>query len=159
MFTSIFYSQLGFNGNMVNIFLFGLYGCLCSIGATYIHGIFLRFYYVDKAKFIDTDDEKFENNAQKNLFLFYFWTFLWFWGGNTIFIWQMSYLYSINEYTLQNYWAASFFIAVGLEWLIFDPICAILAGVPALRGIFKLKGYIYDKEVCHHAYKKQKKAL
>ena len=146
MFTAVLYSHVGLNGNNANILLFGLYGCLAGIVATYIHGFFLRLHYIDKAKFIDTDDEKNEDGAQRNLFIFYFWTFLWFLAGNTIFIWQMSLLYSDSTYSAQLNWVYSFLIAIGLDWLIFDPICVLLAGIPMFRSIFKWKGYIYERE-------------
>jgi len=91
------------------------------------------------------------------LFIFYFYVFLWMWGGNAIFIWQMSYLHGEINSSLSNDWTASFFIALGLDWLIFDVICALLAHFDFFRTFLVYKGYIYDAEVCHWSYKNQKK--
>jgi len=107
----------------------------------------------------EAEAQKCEDKAQRNLFIFYFFTFLWMWGGNVLFIWQMFSLHAELGTTESNYWVASFFIAVGLDWIIFDPLACLAASVPAFAGFFKWKGYIYDDSVCHYAYKHQKKVL
>jgi hypothetical protein len=162
LFSAVFYAQM-WVGNMADIFLFGLYACLIGIGCTYIHGFFLRLYYENKklsiAAAAEKDQEVYEDRAQRYLFIFYFWTFLWMWGGNVLFVWQMFALHAEQSSTTSNWWVLSFFIAVALDWVIFDPICCVLASIPAFRKFFQWKGYIYDEEVCHWSYKHQKKVL
>jgi len=62
MFTAIFAVNLGYT-NMANIFLVALYGVLCGIGTTYIHGFFLRKFYLAKKKYAETEEEKWDSNA------------------------------------------------------------------------------------------------
>jgi len=71
----------------------------------------------------------------------------------------MSYLNGQTSITLSNYWVLSFFIALLLDVLVFCPIMALLAHIPAFQSFLVWKGMIYDSEVCHWAYKHQKKVL
>jgi len=159
MFSAIFYNHIGYGGESANIFLFGVYACVVSWGATYIHGYFLRKYYLNKYFFVKTGDEHYDDDAQRNLFIFYFFTFLWMWGGYTIFIWQMQFLHAELDGQLSNYWAASFFIALALDWILFDMMAVCLCYSRAFQRFFKWKGYLYDEEICHWTYKNQKKQL
>jgi len=76
--------------NLGNVFLFGLYANLIAGAIAYFHGIFLRMYYLAKFKLAkEQKDDADDYTAQMWLYIFYAFTFLWFWGGNVIFIWQM----------------------------------------------------------------------
>jgi len=143
----------------LDVIYFAFLGIAGSIIVTYLHGALLRLYYINKAKAIELEDQKFEERAQFFLAVFYFLLFLWVTIGNGLFVWQMSALTSLTENTLQHYWLGTFFIAVCIDWIVIDTLCVALANFPLFRNIFKWKGLIYDAEVCHYAFKTQKKAL
>jgi len=168
LFTSLFYAVTPNPvGNMANVFLFGLYGNLISTGVTYCHGFCLRRYYMGQKDAIDSYDKQLkedeepkfneakdviEQKAKTWLYIFYTFTFLWFWGGSVLFIWNMMSCHGEISKTLSNYWVASYFTALLLDWLIFDPIVALLCKIQVIQDFCKYKGYIYDDEVCHDSY-------
>jgi len=66
----------------------------------------------------------------------------------------MSMLHAEISNTNSNYWVASFFIALALDWGVLDIIAVFIANIGFFQEIFKWKGYIYDKDVCHFTYMK-----
>jgi len=64
----------------------------------------------------------------------------------------MNELKSYIDPTPSNYWVASLFVSLGIEWLFFDIITAALAAKSrGCRDFFKWKGFIYD-DLCHKTY-------
>ena len=156
-----------------DVILYGLAGSLLGGIFTYIWGFFLRKYYVSKYGAFRHDThglnenqsdrvDHYLNQANYYLYIFYFLTFVWAWGGGWLFIWQMSYINPMNKIGVTDqsnrdrslYWMASFFIAVGFDWIAFDLILAVMAvKIKLVKNIVKWKGYLYDEEICHSTYR------
>ena len=154
----------------VDIFLYGLVGSVCGGFFTYIWGFMLRKFYnhkyrllKEKSKGEESDAnkvEKHEEDANFYLYFFYFLAFAWMWGGNLIFIWQMNQINPIDRINVKgmqnqemsNMWVATFFISIGIDWLVLDPLHVLLAYIlPFWRHIAKWKGFFYDK-ICHETW-------
>ena len=162
----------GVNDGLVgpDIFLYGLVGSACGGFFTYMWGFFLRKYYIAKYRLVEEQAkkedaqanlvEKHEEEANFYLYFFYLLTFGWMWGGNLIFVWQMNHINPIDRIGvpgMQNVdmserWMASFFVSIGLDWLVLDVIHVILGYIlPFWTKIFKWRGYMYDN-LCHKTY-------
>jgi carbonic anhydrase len=155
MWNSVWYRIAYNNGtasNPVNIITFALASIPIGWFFYYWFGFMLRKYYLEKLKFIESNNESHDNRAQFYIFIFYFMVFVAIWVGFGITVWNMNELKSYIDATPSNYWVASLFVAMGLEWFVFDMITAgLAASSKGLRDFFRWKGFVYD-DLCHKTY-------
>lgn len=124
-------------------------------GVLYFIGIFLRLFYLKKAEYNasnEADREEKNDRAQLFIYIYYFFVFVLVAVGFSFTIANLDQVQSYNNPTTANMWVASVFIGLGYDWLILDIIvCGLAVSMESLRGLFRWKGYLYDK-VCHDSY-------
>jgi carbonic anhydrase len=152
LFTSVWYRRTDDPLRKSNIIVYAVYSMLIDWAFIYIIGSMLRGYYVAKHQYYKTREEAWEQKSQNRIFAFYFSIFLCAVVLWPFCVWNMSELHPEKDDRASNYWVASFFIGLGLEFLIVDPLVCLLAkSITPLRNLMKHRGYFYDN-ICHETY-------
>lgn len=152
LFSSVWYRRTDDPLRKSNIIVYAVYSMLIDWAFIYIIGSMLRAYYVAKHQYYKTREEAWEQRSQNRIFLFYFCIFLCAVVLWPFCVWNMSELHPEKDDRASNYWVASFFIGLGLEFLIVDPLVCLLAkSITPLRNLMKHRGYFYDN-LCHETY-------
>jgi len=154
LFSSVWYRRTSEEnrGRGSNIIVYAVYSMLVDWAFIFIIGSMLRGYYIAKHQYYKTRDEGWQQKSQNRLFAFYFCIFLLaaiLWPFT---VWNMGELHPEKDQKASDYWVASFFVGLGLELLVADPLICILAkSITPLRNFIKNRGYFYD-HICHETY-------
>jgi hypothetical protein len=152
LFSSAWYRNASDKTKGSNIIVFAIYSMLVNWVVTFILGNMLRGYATAKNQLYKTREEAWEQKAQNRLFAFYFTLFMIIIIGWPFTVWNMSELHPEIDAKASNDWVASFFIGLGLELLVIDPIVCLLAKkLGFVRDFIRNKGYFYDN-LCHETY-------
>jgi len=152
LFSSVWYRDSNDRTRKSNIIVYAIYSMLVNWAVTFIVGTMLRGYAVAKNQFLKTKEEAWEQKAQNRLFAFYFSLFVIVVVGWPFTVWNMSELHPEIDPKPSDYWVASFFVGLGLEFLIINPIICLLAKkVEFIKNLIRHKGYFYDN-ICHETY-------
>jgi len=135
-----------------NIIVYAVYSMLVNWAFVFLVGSMLRSYYLAKHQYYKTKDEGWQQRSQNRIFGFYFCCFLCAVVLWPFTVWNMGELHPEKNDEASNYWVASFFVGLALEFLIVDPIVCLLAKfITPLRNLIKHRGYMYDN-ICHETY-------
>jgi len=152
LFSSVWYRRTDDPLRKSNIIVYAVYSMLIDWAFIFIIGSMLRGYYVAKHQYYKTREEAWQQKSQNRIFGFYFCIFLCAVVLWPFCVWNMSELHPEKDDRASNYWVASFFIGLALEFLIVDPLVCILAkSITPLRNLIKHRGYFYDN-LCHETY-------
>lgn len=152
LFSSVWYRIADNKTRGSNLIVFAIYSMLINWAVTTIIGLILRGYTIAKNQFYKTREEAWDQRAQNRIFAFYFSIFIIIVVGWPFTVWNMGELHAEIDSKPSDYWVASFFIGLGLEFLIVDPIICLLAKkVGFIRDLLRFKGYFYDN-LTHETY-------
>lgn len=154
LFSSVWYRRTSEENRTrgSNIIVYAVYSMLVDWAFIFIIGSMLRGYYIAKHQYYKTKEEAWQQKSQNRLFAFYFCIFLLACVLWPFCVWNMGELHPEKDDEASNYWVASFFVGLALEWLVADVIICLLAkSITPLRNLIKHRGYMYDN-ICHETY-------
>jgi len=152
LFDSVFYRISDHPEQPNNIIVYAAYSMVISQVFISFYAIILRKYYIAKRQFLQTKDEKWNQQAQNRLFAYYSTLFAIIALCWPFTVWNMNELNPHRSQKSSNYWVASLFVGVALEWLVIDPIWVLLAKKSErIRNIARWRGFFYD-DLCHATY-------
>ena len=152
LFTSTWYRRSYPKVMGSDIIVYAIYSMLISWAYTYMLGNILRGYYTAKYHYCKTRDETWDQKAQNRIFAYYVAVFATICIAWPFTVWNMGEIHPEINVKNSNYWVATFFVGLGLEFLAADIIIALLAkSSNFFRNFIRRKGYMYDN-MCHETY-------
>jgi len=152
LFTSTWYRRSEHKTRDSNLIVFAVYSMLINWVITAMIGAMLRGYTKAKNQYYKTREDAWDQKAQNRLFAFYFSIFIVIVVGWPFTVWNMGELHPEIDNKPSDFWVASFFIGLGLELLIADPIvCFLGKKIAFVKHYMRIKGYFYDN-LTHDTY-------
>jgi len=157
LFNSVWYRVSSSPKASSNVISYALASLPIGWVVNYMCGNLLRRYYIKKWESEDekNDEEtrgKLDDKAQFWLFLYYLSIFAYVFIGFSFCVWNMNELQSWVDNTSSNYWVATLFVGLALEYILFDPlVCIVAKSSPSILKLLHWKGMIYD-QICHETY-------